>query len=97
MAKRGDYLLVEDADRLSRQDRLTAPNFVAGITASPLFQRPVVNGVGFEDERQALVAVLEVRKWLGSKADVLVAAGYSRIQDKMADSHVSGQVIERKF
>jgi len=97
MAKRGDYLLVEDADRLSRQDRLTAPNFVAGITASPSLQGPVVNGVGFEGERQALVAVLEVRKWLGSKADVLVAAGYSRIQDKMADSHVSGQVIERKF
>ena len=32
MAKRGDYLLVEDADRLSRQDWLTALNFVAGIT-----------------------------------------------------------------
>ena len=62
IAKRGDYSLVEDVDRLSRQDRLTALNFVAGITTSPLFQRPVVNGVGFEGERQALVAGLEVRK-----------------------------------
>ena len=33
IAKRGDYLLVEDADRLFRQDWLTALNFVAGITA----------------------------------------------------------------
>jgi DNA invertase Pin-like site-specific DNA recombinase len=33
IAKRGDYLLVEDADRLSRRDWLTAQNFVAGIAA----------------------------------------------------------------
>jgi hypothetical protein len=51
-----------------------------------------VNGVGFEGEGQTRVAVFEARRGLGTKAGVLVAAGRIRIQDKMADPHVSGQV-----
>ncbi len=51
IVKAGDYLLIEDCDRLSRQDWLTAMNFIAEIVAKGVIVVTLSNGNEIDAER----------------------------------------------